>query len=435
MSLWLRMQAGPSSGAALAAGAGTGHRPRSLPPPARLSIILAPVGGQARLPLEPRMDFAWTDDQIELRRGAVEFASRRLAEGVSERDRQCVFARDLWDACAAFGLQGIQVPARWKGAGQDLLSAVAVMEGIGYGARDNGLVFSVAAHAASCEGPVATFGSQEQKDEWLPRLADGSAIGATGITEPDSGSDALALATSAVESRGDWVLDGAKTFVTNAPVADLFVIYARTGGAGLAGISCFLVPRHTDGLTVGAPMEKMGLRTSPMSQVFLADCRVPASAVLGGVGSGAMVFNQTMEIERLLVMAPAIGVMERLLERCVAHARQRTTGKGPIARHQAIAHRIADMELELEASRLLLYRAAWRRMHRGSAARESALAKLAVSEAYVASCRSAVQIFGGYGYMVDYEIERELRDALATTLYVGTSEIQRNLIAGLRGLG
>ena len=381
------------------------------------------------------MDFAWTDHQVELRRGAVEFASRRLADGVAQRDREEVFSRDLWDACGEFGLQGILVPTEWNGAGQDLLSAVAVLEGIGYGARDNGLVFAVAAHAASCEGPLAAFGSEEQKREWLPRLAHGSVIGATGITEPDSGSNALALATTALKDHDDWLLNGSKTFVTNAPVADLFIIYARTGSTGFAGLSCFLIPKNTEGLSVGPPIEKMGLRTSPMAQVFLDDCRIPESAVVGGVGSGAMIFNQTMDVERLLVMAPAIGVMERILERCVAHARQRKAGSVPIGKHQAIAHRIADMEVELEAARLLLYRAAWHRMHRGTATRESAIAKLAVSEAYVTTCRSALQIFGGYGYIVDYELERELRDALATTLYVGTSEIQRNLIAGLRGLG
>ena len=381
------------------------------------------------------MDFGWTDDQRTLRRGAVDFATRRLMEGVADRDRNCVFPRELWDACAEFGLQGLVVPAEWNGAGHDLLSAIAVLEGIGYGARDNGLVFSVAAHAASCEGPIFDFGSDEQRKEWLPRLTDGSAIGATGITEPDSGSNALSLQTTAVQRRDEWVLDGCKTFVTNAPVADVFIIYARTGDSPMSGITCFLIPRETPGLSVGPPIEKMGLRTSPMSQVFFEDCRVPASAVVGGVGSGGMIFNQTMDLERLLVMAPAIGVMERVLERCVAHARQRTAGSVPLAKHQSISHRIADMELELEASRLLMYRAAWHRMHRGSATRESALAKLAVSEAYVAICRGAVQIFGGYGYMVEYELERELRDALATTLYVGTSEIQRNLIAGLRGLG
>ncbi len=381
------------------------------------------------------MDFDWTDDQLRLRRGAVEFASDRLTKGVARRDREAVFPRELWDACAEFGLQGILVPKEWNGGAQDLQSTVAVLEGIGYGARDNGLVFSVAAHVASCGSLLSEFGSEAQKREWLPRVAAGTAIGATGVTEPDSGSNALALRMTAVEGRGDWVLNGSKTFVTNAPVADLFVVYARSGGSGFAGITCFLIPRDTDGLTVGPPIEKMGLRTSPMSQIYLDHCRVPASAVVGGVGSGAMVFGQTMDIERLLVMAPAIGVMERILERCVAHARQRTAGAVPIGKHQSISHRLADMELELEAARFLLYRAAWHRMRRGTATRESALAKLAISEAYVASCRSAMQIFGGYGYTVEYELERELRDALATTLYVGTSEIQRNLIAGLRGLG
>ena len=381
------------------------------------------------------MDFDWTADQLELRRGAVEFASRRLVEGAAERDRNGDFPRELWQACADFGLQGILVPEEWRGGGHDLLAAVAILEGVGYGARDNGLVFSVVAHAASCVAPLADFGTDSQKQEWLPKLADGSAIGATGITEPDSGSNALALATTAVESRGDWVLDGSKTFVTNAPLADLFVVYAKTGGSGFGGLSCFLIPRETKGLTVGPPLEKMGLRTSPISQIYLESCRLPASALLGGVGSGAMIFHQTMDVERLLVMAPALGVMKRILERCVTHARERTAGSVAIGKHQSISHRIADMELGLEAARLLLYRAAWQRLQRGTAPRESALAKLAVSEAYVETCRDAVQIFGGYGYMVEYELERELRDALATTLYVGTSEIQRNLIAGLRGLG
>jgi alkylation response protein AidB-like acyl-CoA dehydrogenase len=381
------------------------------------------------------VDFQWSQEQETLRQGALEFSSRRLADGVVERDRECEFSRELWEACAGFGLQGLMVPEALDGADHDLLSAVAVLESIGRGALDNGLVFSVTAHAASCVGPLVEYGSHDQREEWLPRLADGSGIGATGITEPDSGSSALALETSAVLDDETWVLDGSKTFVTNAPVADVFLIYARTGDSGFAGLTCFLVPADADGLTIGQPMEKMGLRTSPMAQVFLDGCRVPADAVVGGVGSGAMVFNQTMDLERLLVMAPAIGVMERVLERCVTHARDRKPAAVPLAKHQSISHTIADMELELEAARLLLYRAAWHRIHHGTATRESALAKLAVSEAYVRCCRRAVQIFGGYGYMTEYELERELRDALATTLYVGTSEIQRNLIAGLRGLG
>jgi alkylation response protein AidB-like acyl-CoA dehydrogenase len=381
------------------------------------------------------MNFSWSEQQLDLRQGALEFGRRQLVDRVTERDREAVFSRELWTTCAEFGLQGMLVPAELGGGGHDLLDAVAALEGLGRGAHDNGLVFSVTAHLASCVGPIAEFGSPAQKERWLPGLADGSIIGATAVTEPDAGSSALALETIAEQSGDDWIVNGTKTFVTNAPVADLFLVYARTGGTGMAGLTCFLLERETEGLKIGAPLEKMGLRTSPIAQLYLDSCRVPASSIIGTVGSGAMVFHQTMEVERLLVSAPLVGATERILERCVGHARQRSPGSVAIGSHQAISHRIADMELALESARLLLYKAAWQRMRRGAATRESALAKLAVSESYVEACRSAMQIFGGYGYMVDYELEREMRDALATTVYVGTSEIQRNLIAGLRGLG
>lgn len=380
------------------------------------------------------MNFDWNEDQVALRSAAVDFGQRVLRDGIEERDRQGTFARDLWTECAGFGLPGLIVPEAAGGLGHDLLTAVAIMEGLGYGAHDNGLVFAAAAHAASVAGPIVDYGTEAQQAEWLPSLADGSRIGAAAITEPGSGSNALGMSTSAERDGDGWVLNGSKTFVTNAPIADLFLVYARTAPGNLAGLTCFIVPAETDGLSVGAAIGKMGLRTSPMGEVFLDECRVPESAVLGGVGSGGMVFNQTMDAERLLVMAPAVGVMERLLERCVSHARERDTGSGAIGSHQAVSHPIADMEVDLESARLMLYRAAWHAMHHGTATRESALAKLTVSEAYVRSCRTAVQLFGGYGYTIEYGLERELRDALATTLYVGTSEIQRNLIAGLRGL-
>ncbi|MCG8459991.1 MAG: acyl-CoA dehydrogenase family protein, partial [Holophagales bacterium] len=227
------------------------------------------------------MRFDWNDEQADLRRAAVDFASARLVEGAGSRDRAREFSREHWLACAEFGLQGVLVPEPWGGGGHDLLSAVAVFEGIGYGGRDNGLVFSVAAHAASCVGPLVEFGNEVQKEAWLPRLADGSAIGATGITEPDSGSNALASATTAERDGEGWVLQGSKTFVTNAPVADLFLVYARSGGEGFAGLTCFLVPGDTEGLIVGPAMEKMGLTTSPIAQIFLDRCRLPDSAVVG----------------------------------------------------------------------------------------------------------------------------------------------------------
>jgi alkylation response protein AidB-like acyl-CoA dehydrogenase len=198
------------------------------------------------------VDFSWTDEHQRLRQSAVEFGSARLADDVARRDREGEFSRELWDACAGFGLQGALAPSEFGGAGRDLLSAITLFEGIGCGAWDNGLVFSIAAHAASCEGPICSFGSEAQKREWLPGLASGALIGATGITEPDSGSNALALAATARPAGRDWLLTGTKAFVTNAPVANLFVIYARTG-QGFGGLTCFLVARETSGLTIGAP--------------------------------------------------------------------------------------------------------------------------------------------------------------------------------------
>ncbi|MEO0438050.1 MAG: acyl-CoA dehydrogenase family protein [Pseudomonadota bacterium] len=381
------------------------------------------------------MNFSWSEDQIALRSAAVRFGTRILSDGVEQRDRDGCFDRKLWSECARFGLPGLLIPEAASGMGYDLLTAVAVMESIGKGALDNGMVFAVAAHAASCARPVLDYGSDLQKTEWLSKLASGTAIGAAAVTEPDSGSSALKLSTTASRDGDHWVLDGSKTFVTNAPIADLFLVYARTGTGDLTGVSCFLVPASTPGITIGQPIEKMGLRTSPMAEVFFSACRVPTTAMLGSFGSGAMIFNQTMDIERLLVMAPAVGVMERLLERCVRHARDRKPGGKPISAHQAITHRIANLELDLEQARLLLYRGAWHAAHHGTATRESALAKLGISEAYIRCCQTAMQVFGGYGYTVEYGLERELRDAHATSLYVGTSEIQRNLIAGLRGLG
>lgn len=380
------------------------------------------------------MDFSWEDEQKALRDAAVEFASKRLVDGVIDRDRQAAFSHELWQACADFGLQGMLVSKKWGGGGHSLLDMIAVLEGIGFGGKDNGLVFSVGAHASACEGPLSAFGSMEQQQTWLPGLVDGSTVAATAITEPNAGSDVYAIETRAEKDGLDYVLNGSKTFVTNAPIADLFLIYARTGEPGLFGITCFLVPQETHGIEIGPDIQKSGLRTSPMAEVFLSDCRVPETNILGSAGSGGMVFGESIELERLLVLAPAIGAMERLLERCVDHARTRRVGGVPIGKNQAVSHRIAEMELRLESSRLMLYRAAWKKMNRRQALRDSALAKLALSEAYVYCSQSAVQIFGGYGYTVEYELERELRDATASTLYVGTSEIQRTIIAKTRGL-
>ena len=381
------------------------------------------------------MDFGFTDQQQELFDAAVKFASERLRDGVIERDRDHAFSRELWQACADFGLQGLMTPAELGGGGHGPLEVAAILEGVGYGGRDNGLVFSVGAHLWACTVPLLRFGTDAQKARWLRGMASGELIAANGMTEPDTGSDAYALRTAAVKEQDRYVLDGQKTFVTNAPVADLFIVYARTGGkAGFAGISCFVVEKDTPGLTVSKPLEKMGLRTSPMAEIFFDGCEVPAENLVGREGSGSMVFNMSMEFERLFIMAPPLGATRRLVERCVEHARTRKTGDTPLGKHQSVAHKVVEMDLRHEQARLALFHAAWLKGKRGMAMAESARAKLAVSEAYLRCCRDAVQVHGGYGYMVEYELERELRDATAATLYSGTSEVQRNIVAALKGL-
>jgi alkylation response protein AidB-like acyl-CoA dehydrogenase len=255
------------------------------------------------------------------------------------------------------------------------------------------------------------------------------------MSEPGSGSDAFALSTKA-ELHGDrYILNGSKTFVTNAPVAGVFVVFATTDKSlGFAGLCAFLLERGDPGLEVGEPIKKMGLRTSPMSELFFNDLEVPESRLLGKRGGGMALFTSAMEWERSCILASTVGSMERQLERSLAYARERKQYGQPIGKFQAISHRIVEMKLRLDTARLLLYRLGWS-MGRGKAsALDSALVKLHLSESFLASSMDALQIHGGYGYMTEFELEREVRDAFGSRLYSGTSDIQRNIAARMLGL-
>jgi alkylation response protein AidB-like acyl-CoA dehydrogenase len=309
------------------------------------------------------------------------------------------------------------------------------LEALGYSCRDNGLIFSIQAHMWSCAMPISRFASGGQRTLWLPGLLDGSLIGVQAMTEPGTGSDAFSLHTRA-EQRGDvFVLNGAKTFITNAPVADVFVVFARTDPQlGAMGISAFIVPRSASGVFVGSPFDKMGLETSPMSELAFDDCEVPADALLGHRGSGMTIFNHSIDWERACILASAVGTMQRQVEESVAYAKHREQFGRPIGKFQAISHRIADMQVRLEASRFLLYHAGWKKQHGARVpAMASAVAKLFISEAWVQTSLDALQIRGGAGYMKETQIEQDLRDSIASRIYSGTSDIQRNIIA--MGLG
>jgi len=384
------------------------------------------------------VEFGLTDDQQELHDAVLAFAREALGADPRALDERDGFDREGWNRAASFGILGLPVPVEYGGQGRDLLSTIIAMEALGRGCRDNGLVFALNAQMWACQMPIVAYGSEEQKRAWLPRLVSGAAIGAHAITEPDAGSDVFSLTARAVRTTDPapgYRLTGAKTFSSNAPVADLVVAFAYLERDGKSrALTGFLVPRDTPGVTFGAPIHKMGLRTSPMGEVVFDDAFVPDSARLGPEGAGAAVFNSAMEWERACIFAGHLGAMERLLDDCVRYARQRRQFGQPIAKYESVANRIADMKVNIEAARFLLYRVGWLKQRGKSSALESAIAKLFVSETHVKACLDALQLHGGYGYMREYPIEREVRDALSGTLYSGTSEMQRKIIARLLGL-
>ncbi len=381
------------------------------------------------------MDFSWTPEQAELRAAAAEMAAAELNEGLAEREKAGTFSLEGWRRCAELGIQGLCVPEEHGGAGADALTTVGVLERLGYGCKDNGLVFSINAHMWTLQVPLVAFGSEEQKRRWLPGLCSGALIGGNAMSEPASGSDAYSLQTTAVRRDDRYVLNGSKVFVTNAPVADLLLVFANVDPKRRpSGVSAFLVERDAPGLTVTRQVEKMGLKTSPMGELFLDDCEVSAEARLGKEGAGQTLFTHSMTWERSSILAGGVGAMERLLETCVAYAKGREQFGQAIGKFQLVASKLVDMKARLETSRALLYKTAWLRDQGRSIFLEAALAKLEISEAWVRSAQDAVAIHGGYGYMCEYEVERELRDAMGSRLYSGTSEIQRTIIAALMGL-
>jgi alkylation response protein AidB-like acyl-CoA dehydrogenase len=381
------------------------------------------------------MDFSWSEEQLAYRQAVIEFAQKELNEEVMENDHQAVFPRQNWGKCAKFGILGLPFPEEYGGAEADVLTTMLTMEGLGYGCRDNGLIFAMNAQMWSVQMPIFSFGTEEQKRKYLPGMCRGELIGAHGMTEPDSGSDAYSLRTRAIPVEGGYVLNGSKMFVTNAPVADLAVVFATVDPAKkMWGITGFVVEKGTAGFSIGQNLDKMGLRTSPMAELVFQDCFIPSENRLGPEGAGANIFNHSMEWERSSILASHIGAMERQIEESIRYARERYQFGQPIGKFQSVANRIVDMKVRLETARLLLYKVAWLKKMGKPALMEAALAKLYLSESFVQSGMDAIRVHGSYGYMTEFEVERDLRDAIGGTLYSGTSDIQRNIIARLLGL-
>jgi len=381
------------------------------------------------------MNFSLTEDQARFKEHAIEFARRELNDGVKERERKREFHWAGWKKCAEFGVHGTSMPKKYGGLDMDLFTCVATMEGLGYACRDSGLLFSINSQIWTCEYPILKFGTEEQKEKYLPGLIDGSLVGGHAMTEPDSGSDAFSIRCKA-EKRGDkYILNGTKIFITNAPIADILLVFAVTDPKkSFAGISAFILEKNYPGFSVGNPLELMGLRTCPIGEVVLDDCEVPERNRLGSEGAGPAIFNSEMEIERSCLFATHLGAMEKELEDTIKYAKERKQFGNPIGKYQSIANKISEMRVRVELSRLILYKVAWMKSEGKRAPIESAIAKLYVSESCVQNSLDALQIHGAYGYSTEFPFERNLRDSLAGKIYSGTSEIQRNIIAAFLGL-
>ncbi|NUP03204.1 MAG: acyl-CoA dehydrogenase [Nonomuraea sp.] len=378
--------------------------------------------------------YEWNETHRELR---AEFAHwyEVLSDGHLEADQDAGLPLRKWEQVRASGLLRLPFHTEWGGRGLDLLSTMYVLEGLGEGCRDGGLCFSLCTQIVSAGIPLQRFGSAELKARYLPRVCDGTLITAHAITDPGGGSDVLGMGMTAKPDGDHWILDGDKVFVTNGPVADLIVVYALTDpGLGPFGLTAFLVERDTEGVLAGPDVPKMGLRGSPLGELAFRGCRIPAGNVLGRPGMGFAVLDHVMQWEILCSFIVQVGAMRHRLDRCVEHAGRRRQFGRPIGSYQMVAGQIVDMKIAVETSRRWLYDAAEGLTQGRDVTTDIAIAKVLTSEANVKSALSAVQIFGGRGYLAETGLEKDLRDAIGGTIYSGTSEMQRIRIARMLGL-
>jgi butyryl-CoA dehydrogenase len=376
------------------------------------------------------MNFDLSPEQKLIRDTARDLATREILPRAAEIDKKHKFPKDIFARLGELGLLGTMVPERWGGAGMDALSYAVALEEIARACASTAVAMSVQCSLVCA--PILHEGNDAQRARWLPDLTVGKKIGCFGLSEPEAGSDAKAQRTRAQKAPNGagWILNGTKNFITNAPVADVMLVFATTDAAkGSRGISAFLVPMDAPGLTVGKDDDKLGIRGAPSAQVFLADCAVDSDALLGPEGEGFKIAMRALDGGRIGVAAQALGIARAAFEDATRYAMERKTFGQPIAEHQAIQFKLADMRTEIDAARLLLWRAAVNKDRGGKFGRDASMAKLFGSEVANRVAKEALQIFGGYGYLTDFPAERHYRDAKITEIYEGTSEIQRLVIA------
>jgi len=374
------------------------------------------------------MIFTLSEEHEMIRKMVRDFAQNEVAPTAAERDEEERFDRHIIDKMAELGLMGIPWPEEYGGIGSDYLAYCIAVEELARVCASTAVTLS--AHTSLAGWPLYKFGTEEQKQKYLKPMALGDKIGAYGLTEPGSGSDAGAMKTTAKLEEDHFVLNGSKIFITNGGVADIYIVFALTDpSAKQKGTTAFIVEKDTPGFLIGKKERKLGIRSSPTTEIIFQDCKIPKENVLGKVGEGFRIAMMTLDGGRNGIAAQAVGIAQGALDAAVAYSKQRHQFGKPIAAQQGIAFKLADMATSVEAARLLTYQAAWRESEGLSYGKESAMSKLFAGDTAMKVTTEAVQVFGGYGYTKDYPVERFMRDAKITQIYEGTQEIQRLVIS------
>ncbi len=379
------------------------------------------------------MEFGFTEEQMMFRETVYKYGKNEIYPLCEEADLKAEFSFEVWKKLGAMGLLGLPFPEPYGGSGADVVTCCLAAEALGHAGVDSGHMLALGAHTYLCTDTLYKHGNEAQREKYVSKLASGEWIGCMGLTEPGAGSDAGSIQTTAVKKGDRWVLNGSKTFITNAPVSDICVVYATVDKAKQhRGITAFIVEKEFKGFSTGKPFHKMGVRASATSEVFLEDCEVPEENVLGEVGMGFAYTHETLSWDRSALLAPFVGGLMFALEQCGQYATDRVQFGKPIKSFQAIQHKLADIKVIMEASRMAVYRVAFDKdsgmpldhMH-------TSIAKAFMGDWGMKAASEAVQIFGGYGYIHDYPIEKMLRDAKLAQIGGGTSEIQRFIISRL----
>ncbi|MGB8000745.1 MAG: acyl-CoA dehydrogenase [Anaerobacillus sp.] len=374
------------------------------------------------------MNFQLSEEHEMLRKMVRDFARKEVEPTAAERDEEERFDRKLFDQMAELGLTGIPWSEEYGGIGSDYLSYVIAVEELSRVCASTGVTLS--AHTSLAGWPLNAFGTEEQKQKFLRPMAEGKLMGAYGLTEPGSGSDASGMKTTAKRDGDDYILNGSKIFITNGGEAEIYIVFAQTDKEKRhKGITAFIVEKGTPGFSMGKKEKKLGIRSSPTLEIIFEDCRVPAENRLGDEGQGFKIAMKTLDGGRNGIAAQAVGIAQGALDAATAYAKERKQFGKPIGENQGIGFKLADMATKIEAARLLTYQAAWKESQGLPYGKESAMSKLYAGDISMEVTTEAVQVFGGYGYTKDYPVERYMRDAKITQIYEGTNEIQRLVIS------